>query len=301
VPDDLDWPPLARSPFPLRVPRYFAGLMRRGDARDPLLRQVLASAAEELPQAGFGTDPTGDMQATAEPALLRKYAGRALLLASASCAVHCRYCFRRHFPYRRHAARNSSWSSLLRPLRQDPDVHELILSGGDPLSLSDHRLQALLDAARDIPHLRRLRIHSRTPVVLPSRVTAHLIQMLTEYPRPLALVLHINHPTELSPEFCRRLQRLRGTSVTLLNQAVLLRGVNDDAQILADLNERLYHHGIVPYYLHQLDAVAGAAHFAVDDANALSIQQRLLERLPGYLVPRLVREIPGLLHKVALT
>jgi EF-P beta-lysylation protein EpmB len=282
----------AAERFPLRVPRGFAARMRRGDPGDPLLRQVLPLAAELETPAGFVADPVGDRQALHAGGVLHKYHGRVLLVATGACAVHCRYCFRRHFPYAEANAAADRWMSALSYIRSDPEITEVILSGGDPLVLNDRRLGELAERLAAIPHLRRLRIHSRLPVVLPNRVDAALLDWLTGTRLMPVMVMHANHPQELDAEVGRAAARLRERGVTLLNQAVLLAGVNDDAGILAELSERLFALGVQPYYLHALDRVQGAAHF--DSEIELKMLMRSLRaRLPGYLVPRLVREEPG--------
>ena len=290
----------AARDFGLRVPRSFADRMRRGDARDPLLRQVLPLAEELRPVAGYTLDPVEDRAAHEGPALLRKYDGRALVMATGSCAVHCRYCFRRHFQYEKQSVRESLLGILFDKLRSDESVEEVILSGGDPLSLGDSRLATLVDGIRAIGQVKRLRVHTRLPVILPSRVTPGLIKLLGSGQVPTVVVLHINHPREINAEVRQSLAAMRSAGISLLNQAVLLRGVNDHENTLCELSETCFDAGILPYYLHQLDPVSGAAHFAVSDQHARDIAQRLRARLPGYLVPRLVREIPGAESKVPL-
>ena len=245
---------------------------------------------------GFTLDAVGDMQARRGGGVIHKYAGRALLVATGSCAVHCRYCFRRHYPYAEDTAAAAGWRDAVAVIAGDDAIHEVILSGGDPLSLADHKLAELTDALRAIPHLRRLRIHTRLPVVLPERVDSGLLAWLRGLPWPLVVVLHANHANEFDHAVDTALAALRGTGATLLNQAVLLRGVNDSVAALAELCERGHAAGVLPYYLHQLDRVVGAAHFEVDDAHALALIDELRQRLPGYLVPRLVREISLALH-----
>lgn len=292
--------PAAARDFPLRVPRGFAARMRPGDPADPLLRQVLPVQAETLAVPGFVADPVGDLDALTAPGVLQKYAGRALLIATGACAIHCRYCFRREFPYGDHAQGPEQLRETLALVAGDPSVSEVILSGGDPLLRTDAWLAGVLAGLGRIGHVRRIRIHTRVPVVLPERVDAGLEQVLAAAPRPLAVVLHCNHPRELDASVLAACARLRATGATLLNQAVLLRGVNDDAGVLATLAESLYAAGVLPYYLHQLDPVRGAAHFAVDDETARALQAEQLARLPGYLVARLVREEPGEASKVPL-
>ena len=283
----------AVAQFPLRVPRGFVARMRHGDAGDPLLRQVLPLDDEERPMPGFGLDAVGDAAARTATGVLQKYQGRALLVATGSCAIHCRYCFRRHFPYGEDTATRDGWREALERIGADDSIDEVILSGGDPLSLSTAKLAELTDALAAIPHVRRLRIHSRLPVVLPERIDAGLLRWLAALPWPLAVVIHANHANEFDAGVDAALARLRGIGATLLNQAVLLRGVNDSVDALAGLSERAYAAGVLPYYLHQLDRVAGTSHFEVGDDAALALHAALAARLPGYLVPKLVREVPG--------
>jgi L-lysine 2,3-aminomutase len=292
--------PAGDAGFPLRVPRGFVARMRRGDPQDPLLRQVLPLDEELRPVPGFGIDAVGDLASRGARGLLHKYQGRALLVATGSCAIHCRYCFRRHYPYAADSAASAGWREALDYIAADPKVTEVILSGGDPLSLSTAKLTEFGDAAARIPHLRRLRIHTRLPVVLPERVDAALLAWLAALPLQKVVVVHVNHANEIDAGVGVALRRLHAAGATLLNQAVLLRGVNDDTGALVELSERLFEHGVLPYYLHQLDRVAGAAHFEVPDAIAQSLRDELRARLPGYLVPRLVREIPGEAGKTPL-
>ena len=279
--------------FPLRVPRGFVARMRRGDPSDPLLRQVLPLDDEMRPMPGFGLDAVGDGAAKTAPGVIQKYRGRALLVATGSCAIHCRYCFRRHFPYAEETAARDGWREAVDLIRQDASIEEVLLSGGDPLSLSNGKLAELTGALADIPHLRRLRIHSRLPIVVPERVDDGLMGWLSTLPWPVTLVVHANHANEFDGTVDAALGRLRAAGVHLLNQAVLLRGVNDSVDALGALSERGFRAGVLPYYLHQLDRVAGVAHFEVDDAHARALHAGLAARLSGYLVPRLVREIPG--------
>ena len=295
---DLDpaWLPAAQAAarrFALRVPRGFMARMRRGDPHDPLLRQVLPLAEECLAAPGFSSDPVGDLAAIAVPGVLHKYQGRVLLTATAACAVHCRYCFRRHFPYAESSAGTDHWQTALDYLAQDHSLKEVILSGGDPLTLSDRRLAEFIRAAAGITHLERLRIHTRLPVVLPERITPEFVRMLTSSRLSAVIVIHANHANEVDDVVTGALAQLRGAGVTLLNQSVLLRGVNDSADTLAALSEVLFAAGVLPYYLHMLDRVQGAAHFEVPDDAAGDLVRQLTARLPGYLVPRLVREVTG--------
>ena len=287
----------AAAAFGLRVPRGFAAKMRRADPHDPLLKQVLPIARETLATPGYVADPVGDLAAVKAPGLLHKYAYRVLLNTTSACGVHCRYCFRRAFPYAEvghgHRSLLSGERAALAYLNRHTDIQEVILSGGDPLSLSDARLRALLTALDAVPHLQRLRIHSRMPVVLPSRLTPGLAQLLARSRCKVVLVIHANHANECCAALQQGLRTLQAAGVTLLNQAVLLRGVNDDVASLVKLSERLMAMGVLPYYLHVLDKVSGAAHFDVDDATARALHDALKARLPGYLVPRLAREQPG--------
>ena len=295
---DLDpaWLPAAQAAarlFPLRVPRGFVSRMRRGDPHDPLLRQVLPLAQECVAAPDFSEDPVGDLAAMAAPGVLQKYEGRVLLTATGACAVHCRYCFRRHFPYAESSAGMDHWQAALDYLARDSSLKEVILSGGDPLTLSDRRLAEFIDAAARIAHLERLRLHTRLPVVLPQRITPELVRMLTSPRLAVVVVIHANHANEIDESVRTALARLREAGVTLLNQSVLLRGVNDSADVLAELSERLFSTGVLPYYLHLLDRVQGAAHFEVARDAAQVLMGQLAARLPGYLVPRLVRETAG--------
>lgn len=292
--------PAADTGFPLRVPHGFVAKMRHGDAADPLLLQVLPQAAELATVPGFGRDAVGDLDARAASGVLHKYEGRALLVATGSCAVNCRYCFRRHFPYAEETAAANRWRAALDHVRADATIGELILSGGDPLSLSTPKLAELGAALATIPHVRRLRIHTRLPVVLPERVDGEFRDWLAALPLQKVVVLHANHPNEMDAQVARACADLRAAGATLLNQSVLLRRVNDDDATLAGLSERLFDAGVLPYYLHQLDRVAGAAHFEVDDERARALVAALRARLPGYLVPRLVREVAGAPHKIPL-
>ena len=286
--------------FPMRVPRSFVARMRRGDPTDPLLRQVLPVAEELEHTAGRSSDPLQEADAHRAPGLLHKYRGRALLIATGACAMHCRYCFRREFPYEDQQSDTGRWHDALAALAADPSIEELILSGGDPLSLGDARLQSLSRALADIPQLRSLRLHTRNAVVLPSRVDDGLVEWIKGLPWRVTVVLHVNHAQELEGDAVEAIARLRSTGALLLNQSVLLRGVNDDAATLVALSKRLHELGVLPYYLHLTDAVNGTAHFDVDELRGRAIVDALARALPGYLVPRLVREVPGEEAKVVL-
>jgi EF-P beta-lysylation protein EpmB len=290
----------AAAVFRLRVPRNYVARMRVGDPADPLLRQVLPLGSELEDVADYVTDPLGEHAALRAPGLLQKYRGRALIITTSACAVHCRYCFRREFPYSEQTSEAPRWSAALAEIGRDSSIEEVLLSGGDPLSLSDARLKSLTDALATIPHVRRLRVHTRQPIVLPSRVDEGLQGWLRSVRMPTVFVLHANHPNELSDDVRAACEKLRASGVTLLNQSVLLRGVNDDVDVLAELSRRLFDTGVLPYYLHVLDRVRGAAHFEVPEKEARLLAGELAARLPGYLVPRLVREIYGAPAKVTL-
>ena len=285
----------AGTTFRLRVPRSYVSRMRHGDPNDPLLRQILPIGAELADTAEYTADPLGERAALRAPGLLQKYKGRALLITTSACAVHCRYCFRREYPYS-----STRLNEALNEIAGDSSIEEVILSGGDPLSLSDARLASLTDEIQRIPHVRRLRVHTRQPVVLPSRVDEGLTEWLTQLRLPVVFVLHVNHANEIDADVRAACALLRDSGVTLLNQTVLLRGINDDAGILADLSRALFEAGVLPYYLHVLDHVRGAAHFDVPEASARLIAGQLAAQMPGYLVPRLAREIYGAPAKVTL-
>jgi len=285
--------PLNDAGFAMRVPRGFVARMRRRDPTDPLLLQVLPQLTELDEVAGFVTDAVGDMDSRAAHGVLHKYQGRALLIASGSCAINCRYCFRRHFPYGEEMAAAGQWRRALEHLQQDHSITELILSGGDPLSLATSKLEELSRGLAKLPHVTRLRIHTRLPVVLPERVDEPFQTWLASLPLQKVVVLHANHAQELDASVDAACSSLRKAGATVLNQSVLLRGVNDDADTLVALSERLFAAGVMPYYLHQLDRVQGAAHFEVDDERARKLIEQIRGQLPGYLVPKLVRELGG--------
>ncbi len=283
--------------FPLRVPRVYVERMRHGDPADPLLRQVLALRRERETPAGYSLDPVGDGPATRRPGLLQKYHGRALIVTTGACPIHCRYCFRRHYPYSEARTGTDDWRETLAHIAADASINEVILSGGDPLSLDTSRLRTLSEGLRNIPHIRRLRIHTRMPVVLPQRIDDEFLVWLAGLPWRTVVVIHANHANEIDHAVRRCLQRIQAANATLLNQAVLLQGVNDSLKALTDLGENLFETGVLPYYLHLLDKVQGSAHFAVNDAHACELMEQLRRQLPGYLVPRLVREQAGAPYK----
>lgn len=284
--------------FPLRVPRGYAARIETGNPRDPLLLQVLSQRLESSTQQGFLVDPVGDKPSTVLPGLLQKYHGRVLLLTTGVCPVHCRYCFRRHYPYSENQPDYQHWSDALDYIARDNSIKEVILSGGDPLSLSTRRLRVLTQRLAEIPHIDRLRIHTRMPVVLPERINQGFLDWLGNLPWKTVIVIHCNHAQELDNEVNGALANLGATGATLLNQSVLLKGVNDTASALVNLSEALFSAGVLPYYLHMLDRVIGAVHFEVDDQKALTLMEEVRSQLPGFLVPRLVREVAGLTHKI---
>lgn len=282
----------AKRLFPLRVPRAFVARMEKGNVNDPLLRQVLTSQEEFIAAPGFSTDPLEE-QHSVVPGLLHKYHNRALLLVKGGCAVNCRYCFRRHFPYADNQGNKRNWLAALEYVSAHPELDEIIFSGGDPLMAKDHELDWLISQLEAIPHVKRLRIHSRLPIVIPARITDTLVARFARSSLQILLVNHINHANEIDDAFREAMSRLRRAGVTLLNQSVLLRGVNDNAQTLANLSNALFDAGVMPYYLHVLDKVQGAAHFLVSDDEAREIMRELLTLISGYMVPKLAREIGG--------
>ena len=279
--------------FRLFVPRGFLSRMQPGDPADPLLRQVLPLAEETIEVPGFSVDPVRDDLAERQPGLLHKYDGRVLLVTTGTCAIHCRYCFRRHFPYDEAPRSLADWQPAIDEIASDESVHEVILSGGDPLTLVDSTLATLVHRIVQIPHLRRLRFHTRLPIVIPERVTDELVELVRGSRLTPIIVLHANHANELDAHVADAIGRLRDAGILLLNQAVLLAGINDSVEAQAALSERLVDLRVVPYYLHQLDRVAGAAHFEVPVDKGRQIIRELRDRLPGYAVPRYVAEVPG--------
>lgn len=279
--------------FEVRVPEPWLARIRPGDPDDPLLRQVLPLAAEGINAPGYLSDPLQEAGATTLPGLIRKYRSRALLMITGQCAINCRYCFRRHFPYQDHRLDPKQRDEVLQLLRASPEINEVIFSGGDPLAANDRLLAKWATALALIPSLKRLRIHSRLPIVIPQRVDDELLAWIERCPLDVIMVVHVNHPQEIDDQVRGAMSRLRSAGVTLLNQSVILKGVNDDAATLQELSEVLFNAGIMPYYLHAFDPVAGAHHFDVSDSDARALVRELQARLPGYLVPRLVREIPN--------
>lgn len=290
----------AADQFPVFAPLEFLARVVPGDPFDPLLRQVLPLAEETIEVAGFSSDPVGDGPARREAGLLQKYSGRALLITTGACAVHCRYCFRRHYPYDETPRSLEAWTPALARLADDPTIEEILLSGGDPLTLVDDQLAALAGQLAAIPHLRRLRLHTRLPIVIPQRVDDALIGWLRSTRLAPIMVVHANHPSEIDDAVADALGKLVDAGIPVLNQAVLLRGVNDSVETLAELSRRLVNLRVLPYYLHQLDRVAGAAHFEVPASVGRTLVNELEARLPGYAVPRYVQELPGATSKTRL-
>ncbi len=280
--------------FSFLVPISYAERIQKNNPNDPLLLQVIPTVQELITSPGFTENPVGDLEALAIPGLLHKYHGRVLLITSGACPIHCRYCFRRDFPYQNNQSNQRQAERIRDYINQNPEINEVILSGGDPLILTNRRLEQLISGLEEIPHLKRLRIHSRVPTTLPSRIDKGLLILLSETRFQTILVTHINHANELLADpVINALNQLSQAKVRLLNQTVLLRQINDNADCLSTLSEALFDAGISPYYLHMLDKTSGTAHFEVSENNALEIYRRLQSRLPGYLVPKLVREIPG--------
>ncbi len=285
--------------FPIRVTESYLQRIKIGNLDDPLLKQILPCTEELNTVEGFSSDPVGDHAAMQPGGLLQKYRGRALLITTAACAIHCRYCFRRDFPYQQHHFEFNQ-SKAIQHLQSDATLQEVILSGGDPLILSDERLSTLLDQLESIPHLKTVRFHSRIPVVLPSRITPTLTHRLQQSHLNMVMVIHSNHPNELDHSVAEAMQPLKQAGITLLNQSVLLKGINDQAEILCQLSHALFEIGVLPYYLHLLDRVTGSHHFDLPEADSLGLYETLRTMLPGYLLPRLVREIEGEASKMAI-
>ncbi|WP_240502520.1 EF-P beta-lysylation protein EpmB [Methylocaldum sp. 14B] len=288
----------ATDRFSFRVTQSYARRMSKRNPRDPLLLQVLPDAQELIDHPNFANDPVGDLKAVTAPGVLHKYHGRMLLITTGACAIHCRYCFRRNFPYDANMIGKRQEQDAVDAIRSDLSINEVILSGGDPLVLSDERLAQLIQKIGEIQHIRRLRIHTRLPVVLPNRITTELIAALTEARLKSVVVIHANHANEFDHDVNDALNALQKAGITLLNQTVLLKGVNDDAETLVRLSETLFENGVLPYYLHVLDKAQGTSHFDLSTEDALAIYQVMREALPGYLLPKLVREEVGRPYKM---
>lgn len=290
----------AIADFALRVPRSFVARMQKGNLHDPLLKQILPLAQETQIMPGYSHDPLHEKSTNPIPGLLHKYHGRVLLLISGGCAINCRYCFRRHFAYQENIPQKSGWESALDYIAADKNISEVIYSGGDPLVAKDTILESLTKKIAKIPHVTLLRVHTRLPIVIPERITDELLHWLTSTRLSPVLVIHCNHANEINADVVNALQRLRKAGVTVLNQAVLLRSINDRADTLIALSQKLFAAGVLPYYLHLLDAVQGAAHFFVPTLEAKQLMGEVARKLPGYLVPKLVQEKFGVLAKYPL-
>lgn len=293
APESLDNDFDIDSSFPLKVPQSYVNRMKKGNPHDPLLLQVLPLKIETEHVEGYSTDPVGDLLSMPTPGVLKKYNGRALFITTGACGVHCRYCFRRHFPYSNSNSARDHWSEAINDILLDTSVNEVILSGGDPLCLSDDRLATLMGLLNNIPHVKRIRFHTRLPVVLPERINESLINWLQGNHAKIIFTVHINHANEINQAVKEAMQTLLASGVSLFNQSVLLRNINDNCDSLINLSEALFDAGITPYYLHMLDKVKGSAHFDVSDNKAKSLINNMRQHLPGYLIPRLVREKPG--------
>lgn len=290
----------ANEDFKLFAPEPYLQRIEKENINDPLLKQILPAHQETLAQQGYSKDPLSEESYNAVPGLIHKYKSRVLLVSGASCAINCRYCFRRHFPYSENRLSKEQWLQSIDYILQHPELNEVILSGGDPLVNNDKQLKWLTSKLCDIPHIKRLRIHTRLPVVIPQRVDAALLSWLSALPLQKIMVLHINHPNEIDSSVKQAIQNIKATGTLVLNQSVMLASVNDDAEILSRLSEDLFDIGVLPYYLHRLDKIEGAGHFDLSQARIKEIYTDLLARLPGYLVPKLVAEIPHRSSKTPL-
>jgi EF-P beta-lysylation protein EpmB len=296
-PADLPVSATVANAFPLRVPLSFAARMEKGNPHDPLLRQVLPVEKEMVVYPGFSNDPVGDLPAATQASVIHKYHGRVLLINTGSCAINCRYCFRRNFPYADLQLGKQKENTAIQYIEEDTSISEVILSGGDPLLLNDSRLSSLIERLNNIKHLKRIRIHSRLPIVLPARITDELISTLLASTKQIIIVVHCNHANEINERVIAACKTLKKNGITLFNQSVLLKGINDNAEILCELSEQLFSHGIIPYYLHLLDKATGTGHFEVSEAEALALIRQVQATLPGYLVPKLVKEEAGAASK----
>ena len=294
---NLDPSAFVDSHFPLKVPMRYVEKIEKGNPNDPLLLQVIPSRKEEVKVSGFTSDPLSESQFLPAPGIIHKYKNRLLMVTTGACGIHCRYCFRRHFPYDDQSLTPSISEQSFGYIQNSTQVNEVILSGGDPLSLSDLKLKSILNRLEEIPHLKRIRIHSRLLAILPERITENMVQLFSQTPLKVIIVTHINHPNELDEFFALQLKWLKAAGVTLLNQSVLLKNINDSDHVLVALSEALFDAGILPYYLHLLDPVEGAAHFDVAEEKAKEIYAKIMANLPGFLVPKLVREEAGAQNK----
>jgi EF-P beta-lysylation protein EpmB len=299
-PLDLGFNSVQDEDFPMLVPREFADKIEKGNPQDPLLLQIIPSIRELETKKGYGEDPVGEAAATMAPGVLHKYQGRVLLVTTAACPIHCRYCFRRHFPYSDSLASGPNFDSAIKYIEANREITEVILSGGDPLMLNNTNLETVIKRLEQIDHLQRLRIHSRMPIIVPSRIDLELTELLKTSRFTSVLVVHCNHPNELNQSVTDALSVISNAGIIILNQSVLLHGVNDDTETLKLLSERLFSCGVLPYYLHMLDQVTGAMHFEVEPAKAMAIHSQLQNSLPGYLIPKLVYEKAGAESKIPL-
>jgi EF-P beta-lysylation protein EpmB len=290
----------ALSDFPVRVPLEFAERMEKGNLNDPLLKQVLPVNDENISPSGFTADPVGDLNTMPETGVIHKYQGRVLFITAGSCAINCRYCFRRNFPYADFQLSTKKLSQAIQYIQNNKDISEVILSGGDPLLLNDQKIFSLLHQLDQIKTIKRIRIHSRIPIVLPSRITDTFCNKLSSINKPVVFVIHSNHANELNTYVKLACSKLKKRNITLLNQSVLLKGINDTAQQLCALNEKLFAFGIMPYYLHLLDKAIGTSHFEVDQKSAITLMDEIKKQLPGYLVPKLVKEQAGAANKIII-
>lgn len=291
---------LYSAPFPLKVPKEFVDRMKKGDFNDPLLKQILPIKDESIEQPGFKHDPVGDINAMTESGVIHKYHGRVLFITTGSCAINCRYCFRKNFPYSDFQLSNQKITQAIKYIENNKDISEVILSGGDPLLLNDKKLLSLLAKLEKISHLERIRIHSRIPIVLPSRITSELCHALSEIKKQLIIVIHSNHANELNKSVNDACQKIKQANITLLNQSVLLKDINDTAEQLITLSEKLFSFNVLPYYLHLLDKASGTHHFEVDQKTAILLMDQIKTQLPGYLVPKLVKELAGAKNKIII-
>ncbi|MFC3151963.1 EF-P beta-lysylation protein EpmB [Litoribrevibacter euphylliae] len=296
-PSKLNLSDAAIHQFPLRVPLSFVNRMQKGNPTDPLLLQVLPVIEEEADHPGFSTDPLEELNANPVPGLIHKYKNRVLLIGAQACAVNCRYCFRRHFPYQENRLSTHQLDRIITYIEDHTEIDEVILSGGDPLVNNDKQLQQIVSRLNNISHLERLRVHTRLPVVIPSRINNDMLHWINASRLPITFVMHINHPSEINDEFTAAVTRLKTTKSLVLNQAVLLKGINNDLDTLLLLSKKLFQAGILPYYLNVLDKVQGSQHFDVPEEDALKLIHTLMEHTSGYLVPKLVRELPEVPYK----
>lgn len=296
-PSKLNLSEAAIRQFPLRVPLSFVNRMQKGNPKDPLLLQILPVTEEEQQYPDYSQDPLEELSANPVPGLIHKYKNRVLLIGAQACAVNCRYCFRRHFPYQENRLSSQQLDHIIAYIEEHPEVDEVILSGGDPLVNNDKQLHQIIQRLNDIPHLARLRVHTRLPVVIPSRINDDMLDWINASRLPITFVMHINHPNEIDEQFSTAISRLKTTNSLVLNQAVLLKNINDDLKTLLSLSDALFKAGILPYYLNVLDKVQGSQHFDVKEEDALHLVQTLMEHTSGYLVPKLVREQPDVPYK----